>query len=140
MIFSFIVLIGFWECNSIMGRNIKRKKYGNVSPGVGMISSNSIILTEQKKTIHMYIFTWNIGPRSSLGRLEPLDICVMRGDHNTSEMFGANQNSALLYPMRLTWLCTWLRVNISGPARGQGRWCRGSRRGGSRPCCLQPED
>ena len=77
------------------------EKYGNVSPGEGEISSNSIILTEQKKTIHMYIFTWNIGPRSSLGRLEPLNICVMRGDHDTSEMLGANQNSALLDPMTI---------------------------------------
>ena len=33
MIFPFIVLIGFSECNSTRGRSIKREKYENVSLG-----------------------------------------------------------------------------------------------------------
>ena len=50
-------------------------------------------------SIHMLIniFTWNVGPRPSLWGLEPLNICAMRGDHDTSEMLSKSAFSSAVH-------------------------------------------
>lgn len=68
MIFSFIVLIGFWECNSIMGRNIKRKSMEMCLLGRERYQATQLFLQNRQRPFIWYFhlkYRTSIQPRKT---------------------------------------------------------------------------